>query len=204
MVTRKKTTITRAHSLTLPPWKNLTLKQRIRGVILHAAHLKGHAVTLHVSDQFAEYIRAHAEPMRQIQKRMNHELLKLNLQSLPLLLILETTDGTARPHLHGVFIPGGADVKRIQQAMRRSVGYWLHHRGSRQFKSEVIYDAPVWANYITKNFGQTRRALKLTRHEELVWVSHTITRATREHYESIRLGRVEPANLTSQPTSTAV
>lgn len=204
MVTRKKATISRAHSLTLPPWKHLVLLERIRNVVLHAGRLKGHAVTLNFSDQFAEYIRAHSDPMRQIQKRMNQEFLKLNLQSLPLLLILEVTDETARPHLHGVFVPGGTDVKRIQQAMRRSVGYVLHHRGSRQFKSEIIYDAPIWSKYITKQLGRTKRVLSVNGESELVWISHTITRATREHYESVRLGRVTPANVTSRPTSTAV
>jgi hypothetical protein len=204
MVTPKKATISRAHSLTLPPWKNLMLQERIRKVVLYADQQKGHAVTLNFSDQFAEYIRAHAEPMRQIQKRMNQEFLKLNLQSLPLLLILEVTDESARPHLHGVFIPGGTDVKRIQQAMRRSVGYVLHHRGSRQFKSEIIYDAPIWSKYITKQLRRTKRVLSVNCEKELIWISHAITSATRDHYESIRLGRVKSANLTSRPTSTAV
>lgn len=204
MVTRQKATIIGSHSLTLPPWKKLTLRDRIRETVLYAHRLEGHAVTLNFSDQFAEYVRAHAEPMRQIQKRMNQELLKLNLQSVPLLLILEVTDETTRPHLHGVFVPGGTDLKRIQQAMRRSVGYQLHHRGSRQFKSEVIYDAPIWSKYITKQLRKTMKAMSVNSAQQLVWFSHTITRATKEHYESVRLGRVQPANLISRPTSTAV
>jgi hypothetical protein len=204
MVRRKKATVTRAHSLTLPPWKNITLRERIREVTIYAEKQNGHAITLNFSGRFEEYIRVHPEPMRQVQKRMNQELLKMNVQSLPLMLILEVTDEITRPHLHGVFVPGGTDLKRIQQAMRRSVGYLLHQRGSRQFKSELIYDAPIWSKYITKQLRRTKGVLSVKGESELVWISHAITHATRALYESVRLGSVAPANLTSGPTSTAV
>lgn len=205
MVTRKKATVTRAYSRTFRPWKELTLQERIREVVMHADHQKGHAVTLNFSVQFEEYVRAHHHPMRQIQKRINRELSKVNLQRLPLLLVLETADGTERPHLHGVFIPSEADVDLVKYAMRRAVGYVESYAGSRQIKLRSLFDPPIgWANYFTENFRQTRKALKVNRNEELVWVSHTITRAAREHYESVRLGRVKPANHTTRPNSTAV
>lgn len=46
MVTRKKATITQAHSLTLTPWKKLTLQERIREVVLHAQWKRGRTVSL--------------------------------------------------------------------------------------------------------------------------------------------------------------
>jgi hypothetical protein len=76
--------------------------------------------------------------------------------------------------------------------------------GSTQIKSDLIYEPLGWANYICLVLHRTRKKLLVARENELVWISHTITRATREHYESVRLGRVKPANLTSRPTSTAI
>jgi hypothetical protein len=139
-----------------------------------------------------------------VRKRVHRELSKLDLTNLPLLLVLETTDDTARPHLHGVFIPNGIDITVVKQALRRAVGYIEGHAGSRQIKSDLI-DRPIgWANYISMNLRPTRKKLLVNREEELVWISHSLTRPAREHYETNRLGSVKPANLTSRPTSTAV
>jgi len=204
MVIRKKATVTRAHSLTLFPWKHLTLQKRIREVVLHAHRNRGRTINLNLSPQFEEYVRTHRDPMLAVRKRIHRELSKVDLAHLPLLLVLETTEGTARPHLHGAFIPGGADVSVIKQALRRAVGYIEGHAGSRQIKSVPINRPNGWATYISMNLRSSRKKLLVHRDEELVWTSHTLTGPTREYYESIRLGRVKPANLTSRPTSTAV
>jgi hypothetical protein len=204
MVPRKKATVTLAHSLSLPPWKNLTLKERIREVALYAHRNRGRTINLNLSTQFEEYVRTHREPMQAVRKRVHRELSKVDLAHLPMLLVLETTDGTARPHLHGVFIPGGADVELVKHALRRAVGYIEGHAGSTQIKS-VLIDPPIgWASYISKKFRRTLKELLVDREEGLVWTSHSLTGPTRDHYESIRLGQVKAANLTSRPTSAAV
>lgn len=204
MATRKKATVTRAHSLLLSPWKNLTTKERIREVVLHAHRNRGRTVTLNLSPQFEEYVRTHPEPMLAVRKRVHRELSKVDLANLPFLLVLETTDATARPHLHGVFIPVGSDIDRVKRALRRAVGYIEGHAGSTQIKSVLINPPIGWANYISKDLRRTKKNLLVDREAELVWTSHTLTGPTRDHYESVRLGRVKPANLTSRPTSTAV
>lgn len=205
MSTRTRVMPTGAHSLSLPPWKNLKFKDRIREVVVHAHKNEGHTVTLNLSPHFEEYIRTHRAPMSEVRKRVHRELSKLNVVRMPFLLVLETTANvTARPHLHGVFIPGGSDVQLVKHAMRRAVGYVEGHAGSRQIQSDPIYTPITWANYISKNLHRTRKQLLVDREEELVWTSHTLTGPTREHYESVRLGRLKPANLTSRPTSAAV
>lgn len=204
MVNRKKVTMSRAHSLMLSPWKNLTLRERIREVVLHAHRNRGRTISLNLSPQFENYVQTHPEPMLAVRKRVHRELSKLDLASLPFLLVLETTDATARPHLHGVFIPAGSEVDRVKHALRRAVGYIEGHAGSRQIESVLISPPIGWANYISKDLRRTKKKLLVDREAELVWTSHTLTGPTRDHYESVRLGRVRPANLTSQPTSTAV
>lgn len=204
MVTRKKATVARAHSLTLPPWKNLTLRERIREIVIHAHRNAGRTVNLNLSPQFEEHIRTHSDPMTAVRKRVHRELSKVDLASLPLLLVLETTDDTARPHLHGVFIPNDIDIAVLKNALRRAVGYVEGREGSTQIKSDLI-DRPIgWATYISMVLHRTRKKLLVNRDEQLVWTSHSLTSPARDHYESVRLGRLKPANLTSRPTSTAV
>jgi hypothetical protein len=156
-----------------------------------------------MSPEFEESILKCRDPKRAISKRINEELSKLNLQSLPILLILEVTR-EGRPHVHGVFIADGTSKKGIQKALRRAVGYVGGYSGSRQFDAQSIYDASGWSDYITTDLRRTKKKLCVQDEADLVWKSHSITKGAREHYESRRLLTASIANMNAAPVSTAV
>lgn len=176
------------------PWARLTAEQRHREIVRYAQRLQGHAVTLNMKPEYVDYLRTQEKPMRSISKRMNAELNRLDLRHLPVLLVLEATRPEGRLHLHGVYLSGGTPEHRIQQAMRRAVGFIPGRRGSRQFQAKLIYAADGWKNYIVKDASWTRKLLDLADDEQNWWVSHRMTQIVSEDYKATRLGRKSPAN----------
>ena len=203
MTTKRNVKVTYAYSPTLPTWTKLSYWQKVGEIVRFAGKQNGQAVTLNMSPEFEGYVLASSSPKRAIAKRMNEELSKVNLNRLPILLILEITR-EGRPHLHGVIIQGGIPTKEIQKAMRRAVGNVAGHSGSRQFASRAIYNANGWSNYITTDLRRTKKNLSVRDESDLVWKSHSITEKAREHYEAHRLKWASAANLNAAPVSTAV
>lgn len=191
------------HSLSFRPWNKLTIKEKNRETVRRAHERHGRAVTLNLSPEFATYLLGNGAPMRQVGKRMNAELKKLDLHRLPVLLVLEATRGNRRPHLHGVLITNGVPEQVIHTAMRRAVGYVNGHSGSRQFLGRSIYEPDGWANYLLKDNRFTKRLMSLADDRRLWWVSHSMTRLVRDHYEGIRTGKLQAANNNMSPAYTA-
>lgn len=178
----------------LPPWYRLTTQQRHREMTRYAQGHQGYALTLNLRPEFAELLRDQEKPMRTIGKRMNAELNRLDLRQLPVLLVLEATRPEGRLHLHGVYLAGGIPKRRIQEAMRRAVGYIPGRSGSRQFQAKLLYAADGWNNYIVKDRGWTKKLLSLSDDEQNWWVSHRMTQIVCKDYEDTRLGRKAAAN----------
>lgn len=197
---RSNVSIMSSESPLLQPWNKLTKDQKLREIVRFAKHSGGRAVTLNPSPQFLQDLAQSSQPMRQVGKRMHAQLRKFDLHRLPVLMVLEATRDSARPHLHGVFIAPPDQTKIIQAAMRNAVGYIDGRSGSRQFYSKPISEPDGWSNYIKKDRAWTRRILDLTGDERLWWSSHSITRLTREHYETIRKAKIPVAN-TNVPVS---
>lgn len=202
MATKRSVTISHGYSPTLPPWRKLPYWQKVQEIIRYAQKQNGQAVTVNMSPEFQARVLRCGDPKRVIAKRMNEELSKLDLQKLPILLILETTR-EGRPHLHGVIIQDGIPTIAIQKALRRAVGYVAGYGGARQFDSRDIYHANGWSNYITTDLRRTKKDLSVRDESDLVWKSHSITERTREHYEALRLMKATPANANQAPVSTA-
>jgi hypothetical protein len=182
----------------------MTLLQHVQEGVCQAYRNNGRTIDLNLSPQFEEYVRTHRKPMLAVRKRIHRELSRLNLSRMPMLLVLETTDDAARPHLHGVFILGGADLAAVKHALRRAVGWIEGKAGSRQIKSVQINQPTGWADYICKNLRQTGKNLLVESERELVWMSQSLSQAARERYELTRAGRLVPSNLSTMPASTAI
>lgn len=191
------------HSRSFVPWSRLTNREKNREIVRRAHEFRGRAVTLNLSPDFAKYLTGQEAPMRQVGKRMHAELKKLDLQGMPVFLILEATKSDRRPHLHGVFISNGAPEREIQTAMRRAVGLVNGRSGSRQFFASSIYEPDGWANYLLKDSRFTRTLMSLSGERRLWWVSRSMTRLVRDHYETIRTGQLQAANNNISPASTA-
>lgn len=180
-------------------WKDLTPEQRHREIVRAASKHNGQAVTLNMAPAFADYLVTAANPMRLIGKRMNAELNVADLAALPILLVLEATREDGRPHLHGVFIGNGTSTLKVQQVMRRAVGYITGRSGSRQFKAKNIYAPDGWASYIHKDRKTTRRLLALSDDERLSWVSRPMTQFAQNDYEAVRRGHGATSNCNAKP-----
>lgn len=178
----------------LPPWFRLTPQQKHREMTRYAHRHQGYALTLNLRPEFADLLRDQKKPMRTIGKRMNTELNRLDLRQLPVLMVLEATRPEGRLHLHGVYLAGGIPKRRIQEAMRRAVGYIPGRSGSRQFQAKLLYAADGWNNYIVKDRGWTRKLLSLSDDEQNWWVSHRMTQIVCKDYQDTRLGRKAAAN----------
>lgn len=200
---RPKVAIMSSESPSLQPWNKLPKDRKLREIVRFAKHSGGRAVTLNPSPQFLQDLAQSSQPMCRVRKRMHTQLRKFDLHRLPVLMVLEATRDSARPHLHGVFIAPPDQTKIIQAAMRNAVGYIDGRSGSRQFYSRPIYEADGWSNYIKKDRAWTRRILDLTGDERLWWSSHSITQLTREHYEKIRKATISAANTNATLSSPA-
>ncbi|MCB6179034.1 hypothetical protein LHP98_12955 [Rhodobacter sp. Har01] len=190
------------HSLSFSPWSKLTKTEKNREIVRLAHQNRGRAVTLNLSPDFANYLMGNEAPMRQVGKRTHAELKKLDLHRLPILLVLEATKGDRRPHLHGAFIANGVPEQAIQKAMRRAVGYVPGRSGSRQFFAKEIFAPDGWSNYLLKDKGFTQKLLSLADDRRLWWVSHSMTRLVRDHYEAVRARKLQAANNNISPAST--
>lgn len=159
------------------------------------------AITLKMPERTQKLLKAQEKPIETLRKRMNAMLRSVDLQHLPLVLTLEATRPGDVLHLHGVIIPRGCSLERIQTAMRSAVGYIEGHSGSRQFFAKEISNAEGWLDYLLKDQAHTRKLLKLANKKELWFVSQRMTQAVREDYEARRLALHNPANFDSPPTS---
>lgn len=184
-------------SLVLQPWKGLSREQKRREIVRYAQVHRGHAVTLNLGPEFADYLMLKDKPMREVGKRMNAELQKKDLNHLPILMVLEATKDTSRLHLHGAYIGSGVSRSSIQRAMRRAVGFVAGRSGSRQFMAKLIYESDGWANYLGKHTKWTMRLLDLSSDDHLWWISRTMTQMVCHDYEAVRKGQKPPANFSS-------
>lgn len=193
--------VSASHSLRYLPWRDLTPAERRNEVVRYAAGHNGRAVTLNLHEDFEVLVSAKEDPMREIQKRMNRELKQVDLNQVPIMLVLEATRPDRRLHLHGVFIASAFQLGTLQQSMRAAVGYVSGRSGSRQFHSKTLYDADGWWVYIRKDRGWTKKITGIASDDKLWWTSHSMTALVRENYEQNRLGLVVPANTNSRVVS---
>lgn len=184
----------------LKRWKDLTPTERHREIVRYCTRHDGRALTLNLSSSFAKNVIVAENPMRQIGKRMNQHLRTADQTALPVMMVLEVTRDTERPHLHGVFVSNGAPISIIQPLMRHAAGYIGGRSGSRQFKANELYNSDGWANYIEKDMRFTRKVLGLAKETRLYWISRAMTQLARDEYEAIRGGHNETANLNAQMT----
>lgn len=201
MPTHHTVHISPPHSPVLKRWNDLTPLEKISELVRYAAQRNGYAITLKLLPSFQTYLNSTPRPMREVSKRINTELNATDLPRLPILLVLETTRHELNTHLHGVVIPDGIPLPKIQQVLRNGVGYVQGHQGSRQFMAKKIYKPDGWTKYITMDFRFTRRLLSLPADARLVWVSRSLTQLARVHYERLRQSRVTTANLNTGPTA---
>lgn len=169
--------------------------QRRREIVLYAAKQRGYAVTINFGADFEKLLAHQVDPMRTVEKRVNAELGKMDLQHLPILLVLEAVKDSGRLHAHGVWLPDGVPAKNVHRALRYAVGYIESRAGSRQVCSKKISDADGWLGYISEDCSSTRRLLGIRSRDRLWWASHSITRRVRDEYESVRLGEIAAANV---------
>lgn len=195
--------IKRSHSPRMHPWSSLDRSEKIKEAILFAGKNGAFAITLKMPESTQKLLKAKEKPIETIRKRMNARLRSADLQHLPLVLTLEATRPGDVLHLHGVVIPRGCSLERIQTAMRSAVGYINGHSGSRQFFAKEVSNAEGWLNYLLKDQAHTRKILKLVNKKELWFVSQRMTQAVREDYEAKRLALHNPANLSAPPASDA-
>lgn len=168
--------------------------QRHREIIRLAGSTRSYAFTLNLHPRFEALLAGKSKPMREVGKRMNANLRRIDQHNLPIMLVLEATRGKARLHLHGLYI-GTADLKKpVGQAMRAAVGYITGRSGSRQFMARSVFDAEGWHCYIRKDQAWTRKFVKLSSKDDLWWVSRSMTVLARQHYEATRLGKTKPVN----------
>lgn len=175
-------------------WKDLTLKQRLLEVIRYAYLSGGSAVTVNCSTEYESILLRSENPTRMVSKRINSFLNRVGVEDLPILMVLEVASDTKRLHMHGVFVPSEHDSNVIADCLRDAAGRISGKSGSRQYKGEKLFNAEGWFNYISRDMAKTRRYLELKRNNELVWVSHALTKPARAHYERIRLGKIRAAN----------
>lgn len=169
--------------------------QRRREIVLFAQKQGGYAVTINFGADFEKLLAHQVDPMRTVEKRVNAELGKIDLQHLPMLLVLEAVKGSGRLHAHGVWISDGVPAKNVHRALRYAIGYIEGHAGSRQVSSKKITDADGWLKYISEDCGFTSRFLGIRSRDRLWWATHSITRRVRDEYESVRLGEIAAANV---------
>lgn len=196
--------ITHRHSPCMHPWSSLDRSEKIKEAILFAGKNGALAITLKMPERTQELLKAQRKPIETIRKRMNAQLRSVDLHHLPLVLTLEATRPGDVLHLHGVIIPRGCSLERIQTAMRSAVGYIDGHSGSRQFFAKEVSNAEGWLDYLLKDQPHTRKLLKLANKKELWFVSQRMTQAVREDYEARRLALHDPANLNVPPASNVI
>jgi hypothetical protein len=204
MTKKNNVEISPRHTPSLQPWVKLRPELKRREIVRFAHEHRGRAVSLNLSPPFAAYLFGNGKPMRNVGKRMHAELKKLDLNRLPILLVLEATKDGKRPHLHGVFIPNGVHDRTIQIAMRKAVGFVPGKSGSRQFHAKFLFNPDGWSNYLKKHTRFTRKLMSLADDQSLWWTSHSMTQAVRDNYEAVRLGKHAPANTSLPPASHAV
>lgn len=195
---KKRLLISPSHSLLYAPWRDLSPADRRKEIVRYAQKQSGRAVTLNLHSDFEALIATKPNPMREVSKRVNKELKKVDLHSLPIMLVLEATRPEGRLHLHGVFLASPLQLNAFQRALRTAVGYIEGRSGSRQFLSKPLYDAKGWSNYLAQDCSWTRRILKLPDNNDLFWTSHSMTAAVRDNYEQVRRGQITPANTNSR------
>jgi hypothetical protein len=203
MTKRRNVEITNGHTPVLRPWSKLTNNQKHLEIVRFAYRSRGQALTLNLSPSFELYLASNLQPMRQVGKRMHAELRKLDLQRLPILMVLEATRAEKRLHLHGVFLANGVPLSAIQYAMRKAVGYISGRSGSRQFHSKFLFEPDGWSRYLEKSHRFTQMVVSLGDERSLWWVSHSMTQIVRDNYEAVRTGMIAAANSSLPPASTA-
>lgn len=176
------------------PWRRLDPAKRNVEIFRYAERHRGYALTLNLKPETEALLHRQRHPLRVIGKRMNAELNQVDVRNLPVVMVLEATRPEGRLHLHGVCLKGEYSDELIQTAMRRAVGYIEGRRGSRQFKSMLIYDGEGWLKYLLKDCRWTCRILCSLPQDRLWWVSHAMTGVVREEYETNRLGRLATSN----------
>ena len=172
------------HTPSLKPWIKLNPEQKRREIVRFATKQRGRALSLNLSPSFEAHLLGNGKPMRDVGKRMHAELRKLDQHLLPILLVLEATKDSKRPHLHGVFIPNSVHHRAIHFAMRKADGYVPGRSGSRQLHAKYLFEPDGWSNYLSKHIKFTRKLMVLASDQRLWWTSHSMTRAARDNYEA--------------------
>lgn len=182
-------------------WQDMTLVERNREIVRCAQRHNGYAVSLNLAPAYAETLTGREKPMRNVSQRFSAEMSSLDLRELKILLMLEATKDTARPHLHGVVIPGTVSMIAIQNLFRNAVGRIQGRSGSRQFMSKKLYASDGWNGYIHKHASLTRKLLLFAQDTRLCWVSHKMTGFVRNEYETRRMALRQAANLSTGSAS---
>jgi len=164
----------------------------MKAVIRCAQKKEGRAVTLNLSPTFEQFLCMSSNPMREVGKRMNKELISKGMAGLPVYLTLEVSP-EGRLHLHGVTIPGDQALDAIKTAMRKAVGCVTGRKGSRQLLCKPISNPDGWHRYITQDERITRQYLDLPNETRLHWNSRPMLQLARNHHNEFF--RSAPSNL---------
>jgi len=151
----------------------------------------GHAFSLNLGSRREDMLLSHSDPRRRMSANLNKRLKEAGFPGLPYAFAFDVEPNSDRVHLHGVIDTRGLssdDMKRLNHALRRagSEAYGALG-GERQVKLKDVNSAGGWVDYTLRAHRRTEKVLGV---ENVVFISTTMNRLSKGHYEALRGERI--------------